>query len=68
MVLRELERQPLRTLLSSVGIAAAIAILVVGRISHDAFEQIIDVQFQRAWREDLSVTFQDPLPDRAGAR
>ncbi len=65
MVLRELERQPLRTLLSSVGIAAAIAILVVGRISHDAFEQIIDVQFQRAWREDLSVTFQDPLPERA---
>ena len=65
MVLRELERQPLRTLLSSVGIAAAIAILVVGRISHDAFEQIIDVQFQRAWREDLSVSFQDPLPERA---
>ena len=39
MVLRELERQPLRTLLSSLGIAAAIAILVVGRISQDAFEQ-----------------------------
>lgn len=65
MVVRELERQPLRTLLSAVGIAAAIAILVVGRISHDAFEQVIDVQFQRAWREDLSVSFEDPVPDRA---
>jgi putative ABC transport system permease protein len=65
MVIRELERQPLRTLFSAVGIAAAIAILVVGRISQDAFEQVIDVQFQRAWREDLSVTFQDPVPDRA---
>jgi putative ABC transport system permease protein len=65
MVLRELERQPLRTLFSALGISAAIAILVVGRISQDAFEQVIDVQFQRAWREDLSVTFQDPVPDRA---
>jgi putative ABC transport system permease protein len=65
MIVRELERQPLRTLLSAVGIAAAIAILVVGRISQEAFEQVIDVQFQRAWREDLSVAFRDPLPQRA---
>jgi putative ABC transport system permease protein len=65
MVIRELERQPLRTLLSALGIAAAIAILVVGRISQDAFDQVMDVQFQRAWREDLSVTFRDPLPERA---
>lgn len=65
MIIRELERQPLRTLLSAAGIAAAIAVLVVGRISHDAFEQVIDVQFQRAWREDLSVAFREPLPQRA---
>jgi putative ABC transport system permease protein len=65
MVIRELERRPLRTLLSAAGIAAAIAVLVVGRISQDAFEQVIDVQFQRAWREDLSVAFRDPLPQRA---
>jgi putative ABC transport system permease protein len=64
MVLRELERRPLRTLLSSLGIAAAIAILVVGRISQDAIERVLDVQFQRAWREDLSLAFRDPLPDR----
>jgi putative ABC transport system permease protein len=65
MVVRELERQPLRTLLSSMGIAACIAILVVGRLTQDAFEQVIDVQFQRAWREDMSITFLDPLPERA---
>ena len=65
MTVRELERQPLRTVLSAVGIAAAIAILVIGRMSQDAFEQLIDVQFQRAWREDLSVAFRDPLPERA---
>jgi putative ABC transport system permease protein len=65
MVIRELERKPLRTLFSAGGIAAAIAILVVGRMSQDAFEQVIDVQFQRAWREDLSVTFYEPVPHRA---
>jgi putative ABC transport system permease protein len=65
MVIRELERKPLRTLFSAGGIAAAIAILVVGRMSQDAFEQVIDVQFQRAWREDLSVTFHEPVPHRA---
>jgi putative ABC transport system permease protein len=64
MVLRELERRPLRTLLSSLGVGAAVAILVVGRISQDAIERVLDVQFQRAWREDLSVSFRDPLPDR----
>jgi putative ABC transport system permease protein len=65
MVIRELERKPLRTLLSAGGIAAAIAILVVGRLSQDAFEQVIDVQFQRAWREDLSISFREAVPQRA---
>jgi len=36
----------------------------VGRISEDAIDDVLDVQFQRAWREDLSVTFRDPLPER----
>ena len=65
MVLRELERRPLRLFLSSLGVAAAIASLVVGRMSQDALDYLLDVQFQRAWREDLSVTFRDPLPERA---
>jgi putative ABC transport system permease protein len=64
MILRELERRPLRTALSALGIGACIAILVVGRISEDAIDTVLDVQFQRAWREDLSVAFRDPLPDR----
>jgi putative ABC transport system permease protein len=65
MVIRELERKPLRTLLSAIGVAAAIAVLVVGRMSQDAFEQVIDIQFQRAWREDLSVALRNPLLERA---
>ena len=41
---------PRRLFLSSLGVAAAIASLVVGRMSGDAIEYLLDVQFQRAWR------------------
>jgi putative ABC transport system permease protein len=64
MILRELERRPLRTVASSVGIAASMAILVVGRIGEDAIGEVLDVQFQRAWREDLNVGFRDAMPQR----
>lgn len=64
MVLRELGRRRLRTLLSSVGIAMAVAILVVGRFSADALEYLIEHQFFRAWKEDATVTFTGPVPER----
>lgn len=64
MVLREVSRRRLRTALSSVGIALAIAILVVGRFMPDALELLIDEQFYRAWKEDAAVTFTGPVPER----
>jgi putative ABC transport system permease protein len=65
MVLRELERRPMRTLLSSLGIAMAIAIFVGGRASRDGFNVLLDAQFRRAMREDYAVSFIHPVP-RAG--
>ncbi|HEX6106425.1 MAG TPA: FtsX-like permease family protein [Gemmatimonadales bacterium] len=67
MVARELERRPMRTLLSVLGIATGIATLIVGQFSGDAFEYLIDVQFSRVNRETLSVAFHDPVPQRAVA-
>lgn len=65
IVLRELGRRPLRLALSTLGIAMALAILVVGRFSVDALEYVMDVQFRRAWREDVSVAFARPKRGRA---
>jgi putative ABC transport system permease protein len=65
MVVREIERRPLRTLLSSFGIAAAIGIMVVGLFWNDATDFLINVQFRRAMREDVSVAFIEPRPERA---
>ena len=65
MVLREIGRRPLRTALSSVGIAMSIGILVVGRFMPDALEMLIDRQFYQAWKENVTVTFMGPVPERA---
>jgi putative ABC transport system permease protein len=65
IVLRELEHRPLRTGLSALGIAAAVGILVVGRFQRDAVNWLVDVQMERAMREDLRVDFIRALPERA---
>ena len=65
MVLREIERRPMRTLLSALGIAMAIAIFISGRASRDAFNVLLDQQFRSAMREDLAVSFTHAVPDSA---
>lgn len=65
MVLRELGRRPLRTTLSALGVALAISIVVVGRFSQDAMNYLIEEQFYRAWKENVTVAFAGPTPERA---
>ncbi|MBZ4420637.1 ABC transporter permease [Myxococcus sp. RHSTA-1-4] len=65
MVLRDLERRPWRLLLTSLGIALAVAILIVGRFSGDALRYLMDVQYGQVQREDLAVAFTKSVPDRA---
>ncbi len=65
MILRNLERRPFKALLSVLGIALAVAILVVGRYFFDAIDRIIQVQFQTVQREDVSVIFSNPRTARA---
>jgi putative ABC transport system permease protein len=65
MVLRELQRRPLRVLLSATGISMAIGIMVVSRFMYDAMGFMMDVQVHRAMREDVTVVLSKPLPQRA---
>jgi putative ABC transport system permease protein len=65
MVLREIERRPMRTLLSSLGIAMSIAIFIGGRTGRDSFQVLLDEQFRRAMREDYAVSFIHPVPRTA---
>lgn len=61
MVVRELERRPLRALLSALGVAMGIALLISGRFGIDAVEWFIAVQFELEQREDVSVAFRQPV-------
>ena len=60
MVLRNVQRHPVRTLVSIVGIALAMAMLIVGTFSLDAIDVLMDVQFNVAQRQDVMLTFAEP--------
>ncbi|MFO0947267.1 MAG: FtsX-like permease family protein [Planctomycetota bacterium] len=64
MILRHLERQPVKAMLSAFGIAMGIAVLIIGSFSADSIDYILDVQFQHAQRQDVSVSFLEPKPAR----
>jgi putative ABC transport system permease protein len=65
MVLRNIERRPVRALLSGIGMAFATAILVLGMCMQDAIELLMDQEFRTAQRQDALVLFTRPTPSRA---
>jgi putative ABC transport system permease protein len=60
MVLRNLERRPVKAALSALAIGLATALLVVGQYSFDAIDEIIRIQFRHAQRDDVAVDFIEP--------
>lgn len=67
MVVREVLRRPLRTLSSSLGIAGAIALLILGRFGWDSVSFYFETIFGREQRQDISVVFTRPIDPRAAA-
>ena len=65
MIIRHLERKPLKSSLSIIGIALACGIMVVGTFFKDAVEFMIDIEFGLAQRHDISVNFIEPTSYRA---
>jgi putative ABC transport system permease protein len=61
LILRNLERRPLRALMSSLGVAFSVAILVIGMFMYDGAELMTELQFTVAQREDLMVSFSREL-------
>ncbi len=65
MILRNMERRPLRTGLSIGGVAAAVAIVIMGNFFRDAIEFIVDTQFRLVMHNDVAVWTFEVVPDRA---
>jgi putative ABC transport system permease protein len=65
MIIRHIERRPLKSLLSVTGIALACAILMFGWFFDDSVNFMVDVEFGLARRDDVSVTFFEPTSKKA---
>src|SRR5690606_30561730 len=66
MVMRNLERRPLKALTSIFGIALAVSLMVTGQFSFDALDEIMRLQFRVAQRDDVTVYFNE-VRDRSVA-
>ena len=66
MIIRNLERRPLRAMLAVLGIGGAGALVIAGTFWWDAFNYMMDVQFGVLDRSDIVVSFARPV--QVGAR
>ncbi len=60
MVLRSLERRPAKAMLSILGLALAVSLMIAGQYTFDALEEVIRIQFRTAQRDDVTVRFNVP--------
>ncbi len=65
MVLRELLRRPVRTILSVTGIALSVAVVVGARFTYDAIDALLDVGLLASQREDVTVALRQVVDGRA---
>ena len=65
MILRHLERHPLKASLSVLGMAFTGGIVISGTFFTDAVDFMVDAQFRLAEREDVAVTFTEATSHRA---
>ena len=64
MVLRNVTGRPLRAFLTTLGIAFAVPMVVLGLFWRDAIDQMIEIQFNLVERGNTVVTFPQPLDRR----
>ena len=65
MVIRNIERRPVKSLLTITGIAFACAIMISGTFWNDAVDFLVDVQFRIAQKQDLTAVFVAPTSRKA---
>ncbi|MBN1474919.1 MAG: ABC transporter permease [Syntrophaceae bacterium] len=65
IIMRNIERKPIRTLLSIIGISLACGTMIASGFFKDAVDYMIKVQFVLSQKEDMSVSFFDLTSRRA---
>jgi len=64
MLIREIARRPVRTLGSSLGIAGAISLMILGHFGMDSLLSYFENTYQREQRQDMAVVFARPVSPR----
>ncbi len=64
IILRQVFRKPLRSLLTSLGLAASVGLLVVSMQWLDALDYMVEQYFHDQQREDMTLAFADPQPEK----
>jgi putative ABC transport system permease protein len=65
MILRNVGRHPLRSATAVIGIAASVAMLILGTFFLDSIDALMNLQFFSIQRQDVTVTFVEPVSARA---
>lgn len=59
MVMRNVERRPVRALLSATGVGFGLAVFLTGLVLLDSVNRMVDRQFREVQREDMAIAFND---------
>jgi putative ABC transport system permease protein len=62
MILRTMERRPLRTVLTTLGIAVAMAIVITGAFWRDSIAMLLTTQFNQVLRGDVIIGLTEASP------
>lgn len=63
MLLRQLQRQPMKALTTIFGISMGLGIMILGSFSLDAIRYLVWFQFSLSQRQDMSVVFTEAIQD-----
>ncbi|MDX1734874.1 MAG: FtsX-like permease family protein [Halioglobus sp.] len=65
MIMRHIERRPLKSFLTTLGIAMACGTMMVGGFQEGAIDRMVEVQFGMSQREDLMAIYTEPASQRS---
>ncbi len=65
IIIRNIERRPVRSLLTIIGISLSCACMIAATFFQGAVDFMVNVQFKRSQKEDMTVTFVEPTSRKA---
>lgn len=65
IIVRQIERRPIKSLMTVIGLALAGAIMMMARFQTGSIHFMVELQYRLAQQHDLSASFIEPLPRRS---